>query len=88
MYRRHNEHFLLHCPRFLTQRRDLFDLVSGWPNVEIMRLSSKELSNLLLYGGRGGGGGTHVKILTGMLVLFFFGFEIWPNPIFLGWEIF
>ena len=23
------------------------------------------------------------KILTGMLVLFF-GFEIWPNPIFLG----
>ena len=30
----------------------------------------------------GGGGGAHVKILTGMLVLFF-GFEIWPNPIFL-----
>ena len=29
----------------------------------------------------------HVKILTGMLVLFF-GFEIWPNPIFLGWQIF
>ena len=27
------------------------------------------------------------KILTGMLVLFF-GFEIWPNPIFLGWQIF
>ena len=33
------------------------------------------------------GGGGHVKILTGMLVLFF-GFEIWPNPIFLGWQIF
>ena len=32
-------------------------------------------------------GGAHVKILTGMLVLFF-GFEIWPNPIFLGWQIF
>ena len=31
--------------------------------------------------------GAHVKILTGMLVLFF-GFEIWPNPIFLGWQIF
>ena len=37
--------------------------------------------------GGGGGGGAHVKILTGMLVLFF-GFEIWPNPIFLGWQIF
>ena len=35
----------------------------------------------------GGGGGAHVKILTGMFVLFF-GFEIWPNPIFLGWQIF
>ena len=29
----------------------------------------------------------HVKILTGMLILFF-GFEIWPNPIFLGCQIF
>ena len=35
----------------------------------------------------GGGGGAHVKILTGMLALFF-GFEIWSNPIFLGWQIF
>ena len=35
----------------------------------------------------GGGGGAHVKILTQMLILFF-GFEIWPNPIFLGWQIF
>ena len=33
------------------------------------------------------GVGAHVKILTGMLVLFF-GFEIWLNPIFLGWQIF
>ena len=32
-------------------------------------------------------GGAHVQILTGMLVLFF-RFEIWPNPIFLGWQIF
>ena len=31
--------------------------------------------------------GAHVKILTGMLVLFF-GFEIWLNTIFLGWQIF
>ena len=28
-----------------------------------------------------------MKILTGILVLFF-GFEIWPNPIFLGWQMF
>ena len=46
----HNEHFLLHCPRFATQHRDLFDLVSGLSNIEIMHLPSKELSNLLLYG--------------------------------------
>ena len=45
-----NEHFLLHCPRFATQRGDLLDLVSGLSNIDIMRLSSKELSNLLLYG--------------------------------------
>ena len=36
--------------------------------------------------GRGGGG--HMsKFLTGMLLLYF-GFKIWPNPIFLGWQIF
>ena len=45
-----NEHFLLHCSRFATQRGDLLDLVSSLSNVEIMRLSSKELSDLLLYG--------------------------------------
>ena len=32
--------------------------------------------------------GAHVKILIGMLVLSVLGFEIWPNPIFLGWQIF
>ena len=42
-----NEHFLLHCPSFATKRTDLPDLVSGMP---VMRLSSKELSDLLLYG--------------------------------------
>ena len=45
-----NEHVLLHCPRFAAQREDLLDLVSGLSNIDIMRLSSKELSNLLLYG--------------------------------------
>ena len=45
-----NEHFLLQCPRFATQRGDLLDLVSGLSNIDIMRLSSKELSSLLLYG--------------------------------------
>ena len=45
-----NEHFLLNCPRFATQRRDLLDLVSSLPNVEIIRLPSKELSSLSLSG--------------------------------------
>ena len=40
------EHFLLHYPSFATQRRDLLELVSSMSNAEIMRLSSKELSNL------------------------------------------
>ena len=31
--------------------------------------------------------GAHVNILTETPILFF-GFEIWPNPIFLGWQIF
>ena len=45
-----NEHFLLHCPRFSSQRRVLLDLVSKSVNFDILRLSSKELCNLLLYG--------------------------------------
>ena len=45
-----NEHFLLHCPRFSSQRRVLFDLVSKSVNIDIMRLSSRELCHLLLYG--------------------------------------
>ena len=45
-----NEHFLLHCPRFSSQRRVLLDLVSSSVNVDTMRFSSKELCNLLLYG--------------------------------------
>ena len=45
-----NEHFLLHCPRFSSRRRVLLDLVSKSVKFDIMRLSSKELCNLLLYG--------------------------------------
>ena len=45
-----NEHFLLHCPRFSTQRKTLLDLVSNLVGIDIMRLSSKELCTLLLYG--------------------------------------
>ena len=45
-----NEHFLLHCPRFSSQRRVLLDLVLKSVNFATMRLSSKELCNLLLYG--------------------------------------
>ena len=45
-----NEHFLLHCPRFSTQRKTLLDLASNLVGIDIMRLSSKELCTLLLYG--------------------------------------
>ena len=42
-----NERFLLHCPRFSSQRRVLLDLVSKSVNFDIMRLPGKELCNLL-----------------------------------------
>ena len=45
-----NEHYFLHCPRFAHQRRIMLDLVSRITNINIMRQSSKELCNLLLYG--------------------------------------
>ena len=45
-----NEHFLLHCPRFTSQRKCLLDLVSSLTGIEVMHLSSKELCRLLLYG--------------------------------------
>ena len=45
-----NEHFLLHCPRFSLQRRPLLQLASNSADVDIMRLSSNELTNVLLYG--------------------------------------
>ena len=45
-----NEHFLLQCPRISFQWRVPLDLVSKSVNFDIMRLSSKELCSLLLYG--------------------------------------
>ena len=45
-----NEHFLLNCPRFSRQRRPLLELVSKSADVDIMHLSSNELTNALLDG--------------------------------------
>ena len=45
-----NEHFLLHCPRFSLQRRPLLKLVSNSADVDIMHLSSNELTDVLLDG--------------------------------------
>ena len=45
-----NEHYFLHCPRFAYQRKIMLDLVCRITNINIMRQSSKELCNLLLYG--------------------------------------
>ena len=41
---------LLHYPRFSLQRRPLLELVSSSADLDIMRLSSKELTNVLLNG--------------------------------------
>ena len=45
-----NEHFLLHCLCFTSQRKGLLDLVSSLTGIEVMHLSSKELCRLLLCG--------------------------------------
>ena len=45
-----NEHFLLHCPWLSSQSRLLLELVSKSADVDIMCLSSNELTNILLYG--------------------------------------
>ena len=40
-----NEHFLLHCPRHSSQRRDLFDRISNVVDVDPENLSSIDLCN-------------------------------------------
>ena len=45
-----DENFLLHCPRFSSQRKGFLDLLFSLTGTEDMRLSSKELCRLLLYG--------------------------------------
>ena len=45
-----NEHYLMYCPQFSLQRRPLLQLVSSSDDVDIMRLSSNELTNVLLDG--------------------------------------
>ena len=45
-----NDHFLLHCSRFSSHRRDLLDLLSRSIDFDIMRMSSKVLTTLLLHG--------------------------------------
>ena len=45
-----NENFLPHCPRFSLQCRPLLELVSNLADVDMMRLSSNELTNDLLHG--------------------------------------
>lgn len=45
-----NEHFLLHCPRFDTMRRDLLGQLSDIPGIDITSMDSKSLCQLLLFG--------------------------------------
>ena len=44
-----NEHFLLHCQRHSSHRRDLLDHISNVVDVDPETLSSTDLCNLLLY---------------------------------------
>ena len=44
-----NDHFLLHCSRFSPHRKDLLDLLSRSIDFDMMLLSSKELTTLLLW---------------------------------------
>ena len=45
-----NKHFILHWPWFSLQCRPLLQLVSNLADVDMMHLSSNELTNVLLYG--------------------------------------
>ena len=45
------------------------------------------LSLMSAFGAQGGGGGTCQNLDKDARPIFL-GFEIWPNPIFLGWQIF
>ena len=45
-----NEHFLLHCPRYINYRKDLLDRVSNIVDRDLDSLTSIDLRNLLLYG--------------------------------------
>ena len=44
-----NEHYLLHCPQFTTQRQDLLGQVSD-VGYDVASMNSKDLCHLLLYG--------------------------------------
>ena len=45
-----NEHFLLHCPRHSSHRRDLLGRISNVVDADLTNLSSTDLCNLLIYG--------------------------------------
>ena len=45
-----NEHFLLHCPRYVNQRKDYLDEVSNLVGSRIFELTSTYLCTFLLYG--------------------------------------
>ena len=45
-----NEHFLLHCPLFELQRRDLLGQLGDLPGIDIVSLDSETICKLLLFG--------------------------------------
>ena len=45
-----NAHFFLHCPLFVPMRNDLLGQLSHLPGLDLSKIDSQALLNLLLYG--------------------------------------
>lgn len=58
-----NEHFLLHCPLFELQRRDLLGQLGDLPGIDIESLDSKTICELLLFGS------PNVNVIVNRIIL-------------------
>ena len=59
----YNVHFLLHCPLFTLQRKDLLGQLWNLPNVDNESLDSKTICELLLFGI------TNVNVILNSIIL-------------------
>ena len=58
-----NEHYLLHCPLFELQRRDLLGQLEDLPGIDIESLDSKTICELLLFGS------PNVNVIVNRIIL-------------------